>query len=374
MGQKYHKNLSGADLHIPKIHASSHAAGGSDPLSLGEVLAHADLSDMDATVHDARYYTEAEIDTSLVLYYTKIELDAGQLDSRYYTESEIDTFLALYVPYSGASNNIIMGNNSITELADPINPKDAVNKSYVDKFINQENLWDLISGENELRPTSDGIGVDLGTGTLGAGAITGTSLALGAGNITLTGTITSGDITIFDATPILVFKDSNSLGSASVGFIEWRDSGGGRAGFLGNNSSGNDDLFWKNEQGGNIGIQTTGEGKVQIFATVDQNAGQIHKITEVTTATYNILASDFHISIQYTDTGTQTSTLPPIGATNQGQTYHIKDADYNASVNNITIDTTGADTIDEGATAVIVNNGASITVIANDTTNNWEIQ
>ena len=53
-------------------------------------------------------------------------------------------------------------------------------------------------------------------------------------------------------------------GAASVGFIEWKDSGGGRAGFFGNNSSGNDDLFWKNEQGGNIGIETTGAGKVQI--------------------------------------------------------------------------------------------------------------
>ena len=74
------------------------------------------------------------------------------------------------------------------------------------------------------------------------------------------------NVTIFSPTPILVFKDSNSLGSASVGFIEWRDSGGGRAGFLGNNSSGNDDLYWKNEQGGNIGIETTGAGELQIIA------------------------------------------------------------------------------------------------------------
>ena len=95
-----------------------------------------------------------------------------------------------------------------------------------------------------------------------------TTINIGSENLTTTGAITSGDITIFDPTPVLIFKDSNSLGAASVGFIEWRDSGGGRAGFLGNNSSGNDDLFWKNEQGGNIGIQTTGEGEVQIFGNV----------------------------------------------------------------------------------------------------------
>ncbi len=78
--------------------------------------------------------------------------------------------------------------------------------------------------------------------------------------------VVTGDITILNSTPILVFQDSDSLGANSVGYIEWKDSGGGRAGFLGNNTSGNDDLFWKNEQGGNIGIETTGAGEFQVFA------------------------------------------------------------------------------------------------------------
>ncbi len=95
------------------------------------------------------------------------------------------------------------------------------------------------------------------------------TISFGDENLTTTGIITGGDIIIFGPTPILVFKDSDSLGAASVGFIEWRDSGGGRAGFFGNSSSGNDDLVWKNEQGGNIVIQTTGAGECQIFANVD---------------------------------------------------------------------------------------------------------
>ena len=98
---------------------------------------------------------------------------------------------------------------------------------------------------------------------------------IGAQDIVTTGTITSSDITIFDSTPILVFKDSNSLGAASVGFIEWRDSGGGRAGFFGNSSSGNDDLVWKNEQGGNIVIQTTGAGKFKVFANTIMNDNSV---------------------------------------------------------------------------------------------------
>ena len=94
-------------------------------------------------------------------------------------------------------------------------------------------------------------------------------------NTIIDGTINSKDITILDATPILVFKDSDSLGAASVGFIEWRDSGGGRAGFLGNNTSGDDGLLWKNEQGGNIGIQTTGAGKFEVFANLDAQDNNI---------------------------------------------------------------------------------------------------
>ena len=103
-----------------------------------------------------------------------------------------------------------------------------------------------------------------------------TSLGLGTGD-----SPTFAGLTILSPTPILVFQDSNSLGAASVGYIEWKDSGGGRAGFLGNNSSGNDDLYWKNEQGGNIGIETTGAGKFQIFGntvttgTVDASAGKV---------------------------------------------------------------------------------------------------
>ncbi len=124
---------------------------------------------------------------------------------------------------------------------------------------------------------TDGTTSIAGGNYTGVGNITGddVDISAGTGDYTSSGTIASGDITIFDATPILVFKDSNSLGAASVGFIEWRDSGGGRAGFLGNNTSGNDDFLWKNEQGGNIGIQTTGGGELQIFANVDLNSNDL---------------------------------------------------------------------------------------------------
>ena len=53
------------------------------PIRLGsliEILTHAQLADMDATVHDARYYTEAEI----------IALLAGYLKLDQTTEQDVD--------------------------------------------------------------------------------------------------------------------------------------------------------------------------------------------------------------------------------------------------------------------------------------------
>ncbi|KKK56941.1 hypothetical protein LCGC14_3059480, partial [marine sediment metagenome] len=89
--------------------------------------------------------------------------------------------------------------------------------------------------------------VGTGAGTLAweNAATARTSLGVGTGDSpTFAGT------TIFSPTPILVFKDSNNTGDASVGFLEWRDSDNTRLGFFGNSSSGNDDLLWKNESSG----------------------------------------------------------------------------------------------------------------------------
>ena len=183
-----------------------------------------------------------------------------------------------------------------------------------DKF-SAHNTWDIgtdaVRGKSLYFVTIDGTSLTDGTATLtggnwtGMGNITGADIDIsaGTGDYSSSGTITSGNITILSATPILVFRDSDSLGAASVGYIEWRDSGGGRAGFLGNNSSGNDDLFWKNEQGGNIGIQTTGAGKFQIFANVELNNNSI-------TGMGNITGSDVDIEAgtgDYNSTGTLTA-------------------------------------------------------------------
>ncbi len=198
------------------------------------------------------------------------------------------------------------------------------------------------------------------------------ALDLASGNLTTTGTITSGDITIFEATPILVFRDSNSLGAASVGFIEWRDSGGGRAGFLGNNTSGNDDLYWKNEQGGNIGIETTGGGEVQIFAklqmendrliAVDVNAGLTASTTQeqgqgALTAQVNEIATCVNVNDTVT-LPTAVAGLKTVVINNGAQTLQI----FPASGDNLGA---GVDT------STTLASGSNVQYVSYDNTN-WE--
>lgn len=95
-------------------------------------------------------------------------------------------------------------------------------------------------------------------------------------NFDTSGTITSGDITIFNPSPILIFKDSTSAGIVARGIIEWRDLNHIRLGYFGNSSEGNDDLLWKNESSdGHIQVQTTGAGEFQIFANVDLGSNDL---------------------------------------------------------------------------------------------------
>lgn len=103
-------------------------------------------------------------------------------------------------------------------------------------------------------------------------------------------------------------------------------------------------------------------------------AGRIVNLTEDKDATIVIAATDDHVSMQYSATGISAALLPPITTSNDGQEFHVKDADYNASVNNITVNTTGADTIEGELDGLMTLDGECWTMIANNTTKNWEVQ
>ena len=99
------------------------------------------------------------------------------------------------------------------------------------------------------------------------------------------------------------------------------------------------------------------------------NGGITRKVTTVAAATYDLLITDDIVHVAYTTTAAVTSFTLPTAQAIAGRTISIKDADGNASVNNITIDTEGAETIDGAATLVMATDDQAVTLYSDGT--NW---
>lgn len=120
----------------------------------------------------------------------------------------------------------------------------------------------------------------------------------------------------------------------------------------------------------NLGL---GTGNDVQFTSLKTTGYRIIDLREVTDSTTTIAADDHYISIQYTDTGTHIATLPAIASGNHGKVYILKDADYNASANNITVAITGSDTVEGQSSGIMNSDGQAWSLIANNTTKNWEL-
>jgi len=101
------------------------------------------------------------------------------------------------------------------------------------------------------------------------------------------------------------------------------------------------------------------------------SGAQTVKVTDVNAATYDLTTSDYILSVSYTGTGAVTSLTLPTAQMISGRVIVVKDAGLNASVNNITIDTEGAEKIDGQDTYVMSSDGESITLFA--TATGWYI-
>lgn len=93
-------------------------------------------------------------------------------------------------------------------------------------------------------------------------------------------------------------------------------------------------------------------------------------ITSVSATTYSVLSADQFLNITSTPSVALALTLPTDQCT-AGRIITIKDAGYSASTNNITIDTEGAEKIDNADTFVINYSGDSISVYSDGT--NWHV-
>ena len=92
-------------------------------------------------------------------------------------------------------------------------------------------------------------------------------------------------------------------------------------------------------------------------------------LTEVDTATYTLLITDRTVAVDYTATGAVTLTLPAASTAwdsdnSKGLEFLIKDTGVNASINTITINRAGSDTIIDSSAAqtstTISTNGGAI--------------
>jgi len=90
-------------------------------------------------------------------------------------------------------------------------------------------------------------------------------------------------------------------------------------------------------------------------------------VKSVTGATYTLLATDGILHVSYTATGAVTITVPTAQITATRLPFDVKDAGGNATANNITIVTEGAETIDGEANAVISTSYNSLTLYSDGT-------
>ena len=116
--------------------------------------------------------------------------------------------------------------------------------------------------------------------------------------------------------------------------------------------------------------QDVTSGSSPTFGGMTIDGGNIQKVTTVNAATYDLLVTDYILDVTYTDTGTVAIDLKTAQVT-AGRIIHIKDSDFNAGANNITISTEGGEKIDEQDTYVITANGNAVSLYSDGS--NWFI-
>ena len=119
-----------------------------------------------------------------------------------------------------------------------------------------------------------------------------------------------------------------------------------------------------------INAHTNGTIMVR-FTPIDENAldGVALSLTTVNAATYDLQPTDAVLHVTYTGTGAVTNLRLMSDQVYSGRTVKIKDAGGNATTNNITITTEGAETIDGQATWILGIDYESVEIYSDGT--NW---
>jgi hypothetical protein len=99
------------------------------------------------------------------------------------------------------------------------------------------------------------------------------------------------------------------------------------------------------------------------------NLTEFKNVTDIVTATYTALATDRILHVTRTATGPCTITIPTALITSNKFTIIVKDAGFDASTNNITIQTGSGETIDNLASPKIINSDGTALVLYSDGSN-----
>ena len=109
-------------------------------------------------------------------------------------------------------------------------------------------------------------------------------------------------------------------------------------------------------------------GTIDVAGITTLGSGMVYSTTLVAGATYSVLVGDAFIYSSYSVTGTCAIDLPTAQLLD-GRTIVIKDIGGDASTNNLTVTTEGAELIDGAATAVISTDYGKVTLQSDGT--NW---
>jgi hypothetical protein len=156
----------------------------------------------------------------------------------------------------------------------------------------------------------------------------------------------------------VIFKTSNTYGNTVKAKIELTDEGENYVDFRSANvsrvSSGTD-------HGTLSGLDSDDHLQYELLS------GRISDLTVVNVPTYTYLSSDIRLHITYTSTGPVTITIPSALIASRGK-FKLKDASDNAGINNITVNTEGAETID-GSSNYVINMDSDSLILYSDGSN-----
>jgi hypothetical protein len=242
----------------------------------------------------------------------------------------------------------------VTDISTPTGTITAVNISVM--ASNSGGVWATGKGLDNTLTLNNVVDVSLavntsitGTGALGAGSITSGfgSIDNGASAITTTGSVSSGSLSVTGT--------SNLIGVTTMG-------------------TGGTNYTLPITRGTDTQVLITNGSGVVSWG----NAGAVPVYTRTVVSAvgpYFILVTDEIIGID-TSSNVVTVTLPQItslGTTNNYKKYNIVDEGGNATNNNITLATTGGDTINKAASPLLISNNNDAISLYSDGSSNWVI-